>query len=135
MSRSPLYSPLSLYDKTIRFSFPFSQQGWNSNFKFNTVDFNSFPSSQGKHGIVEGRASVGTNIKMPAIWPLPYLRFPPEHELQSMRHGIYILLMLQSLEDSFQSLSLVEEHVCVAVSIFNTDNHVVNDCHTWTIAH
>ena len=22
----------------------------------------------------------------------------------------------------------------VTVSIFNTDNHVVNDCHTWTIA-
>ena len=21
----------------------------------------------------------------------------------------------------------------VTVSIFNTDNHVVNDCHTWTI--
>ena len=37
---------------------------------------------------------------------------------------------LQSLEDSFQSLSLVEAHVCVAVSIFNTDNHVVNDSHT-----
>lgn len=42
--------------------------------------------------------------------------------------------ILQPFEDSFQSLSLVETHVCVAVSIFNTDNHVVNDCHTWTIA-
>ena len=41
---------------------------------------------------------------------------------------------VQSLEDSFQSLSLVEAHVCVTVSIFNTDNHVVNDCYTWTIA-
>ncbi len=41
---------------------------------------------------------------------------------------------LQSLEDSFQSFFLVEAHVCVAVSIFNTNNHVVNDSYNWTIA-
>ena len=35
-----------------------------------------------------------------------------------------------SLKDSFQSLFLIEAHVCVAVSIFNANNHVVNDCHT-----
>ena len=43
-------------------------------------------------------------------------------------------IVIACFEDSFQSLSLVEAHVCVAVSIFNTDNHVVNDCYTWTIA-
>ena len=61
-----IYSPLSLYDKTIRFSFPLLNKD-RIQLKLNTVDFNSFPSSQGKHGIVERRASVGTNIKMPAI--------------------------------------------------------------------
>ena len=28
----------------------------------------------------------------------------------------------------------LEAYVCVAVSIFNTNNHVVNDSYTWTIA-
>ena len=28
----------------------------------------------------------------------------------------------------------VEAYVCVAVSIFNTNNHVVNDSYAWTIA-
>ena len=37
-----IYSPLSLYDKTIRFSFPFlNKDQFNSN--SNTVDFDSFP--------------------------------------------------------------------------------------------
>ena len=39
-----LYSPLSLYDKTIRFSFPFLNKD-RIQLKLNTVDFNSFPSS------------------------------------------------------------------------------------------
>ena len=58
--------PLSLYDKTIRFSFPFHNKD-GIQLKLNTVDFNSFPSCQGKHGIIEGRAPVGTNIKMLAM--------------------------------------------------------------------
>ena len=39
-----LDSPLSLYDKTIRFSFPFLNKD-RIQLKLNTVDFNSFPSS------------------------------------------------------------------------------------------
>ena len=39
-----IYSPLSLYDKTIRFSFPFLNKD-RIQLKLNTVDFNSFPSS------------------------------------------------------------------------------------------
>ena len=39
-----IYLPLSLYDKTIRFSFPFLNKD-RIQLKLNTVDFNSFPSS------------------------------------------------------------------------------------------
>ena len=79
---------LSLYDKTIRFSFPFSTR-----MEFNS---NSIPLISTVFHPVKARNRRRKSIcwheyKNACNEPLPYLRFSSEHEPQSMQASIYIL--------------------------------------------
>ncbi len=87
-----IYSPLSLYDKTIRFSFPFLNKD-GIQLKFNTVDFQQF-SIQSRQTWNRRRKSICWHeYKNACNEPLPYLRFPPSMSRNPCGHGIYILLM------------------------------------------
>ena len=112
-----LYSPLSLYDKTIRFSFPFLNKDENST-QTQYRWFQQFSIQLRQTWNRRRRASVGTNIKMPAMSLYHIYDFLRTWAaIHAGTRNIYFR-SLQSLEDSFQSFFLVEAHVCVAVSIF-----------------